>query len=288
MFFAPLQPWDKDTRCGGCDIKRMRKLNYSEHGAGNKINPEDHLPNDLDPHVLELTEHLQQAVQKQEAAEKELDSMLYHISHDLRAPLRGIDGYSQALLEDYGERLDEMGKAYLLYIRESSARLSQIIDGILILSRIIRADLEITTVDLSAMATEIARELKQKEPDRNVEIVITPGMITKADPRLARLLLQCLLDNAFKFTAPRPITYIEFGCNIEQDQTTYYIRDNGVGFETTYQEQLFQPFQRLHGQREFEGVGLGLANVKQIIQRHNGRVWANGAVGEGATIYFKL
>ena len=238
--------------------------------------------------VAELEEQLRLESGRAAAAENELDEILHFISHDLRAPLRGIDGYSRALLEDYNTQLDQMGKAYLQYICESSSRLNQLIEGLLKYSRIIRHPLEIGSVDLSEMAAEISQDLRTKQPERVVEFNITPGLAAEADVEMAYILLKCLLDNAFKFTAKHPSAQIEFGKTEANGQPVFYIRDNGAGFDMAYQNQLSLPFQRLHGQHEFEGLGLGLATAKRIIQRHHGRIWGAGALEKGATFYFVI
>ncbi len=243
---------------------------------------------ELQSRVAQLEEQLRQETSRAAAAGDELDSMLHYISHDLRAPLRGIDGYSRALLEDYNAHLDEMGKAYLQYICESSSRLNQLIEGLLRYSRILRRELEIGPVDLSEMAAEISQDLRTKQPERIVEFSITPGMFADADVEMTYTLLKCLLDNAVKFTSRRTSAHIKFGKKEENGQQVYFVRDDGVGFDMAYQNQLFLPFQRLHGQYEFEGLGLGLATAQRIIQRHNGRIWGEGAVEKGATFYFVI
>jgi light-regulated signal transduction histidine kinase (bacteriophytochrome) len=241
---------------------------------------------ELQNRVAQLEEQLRLEASRTAAAESELSSLLHYISHDLRAPLRGIDGYSRALMEEYDARLDEMGKAYLQYIFESSSRLNQLIDGLLRYSRIIRHELEISLVDLSEMAVEISQDLKTKQPQRVVEFSLTPGLVADADVEMTYILLKSLLENAFKFTSKHPSAHIEFGKIEQNGQPVFYVRDDGIGFDMAYQEQLFQPFQRLHGQHEFEGIGLGLATALRIIQQHHGRIWGEGALEKGATFYF--
>jgi light-regulated signal transduction histidine kinase (bacteriophytochrome) len=243
---------------------------------------------DLPSRVLQLEEQLRLETGRAAAAENELDAMLHYISHDLRAPLRGIDGYSRALLDEYDAHLDEMGKAYLQYICDSSSRLNQLIEGLLKYSRIIRHELEVSSVDLSEMATEISQDLLSKQPERVVQFSITPGLVVEADVEMAYMLLKILLDNAFKFTAKHPSARIEFGTSEQGGRAVFFVRDDGAGFEMAYQDQLFQPFQRLHGQHEFEGLGLGLATAQRIIQRLKGRIWGEGAVESGATFYFQI
>jgi light-regulated signal transduction histidine kinase (bacteriophytochrome) len=243
---------------------------------------------ELQSRVAQLEEQLQQESSRAMAAETELDAMLHYISHDLRAPLRGIDGYGRALIEDYEDKLDEVGRAYLQYISESSSRLNQLIEGLLKYSRIIRHELEIVSVDLSEMGTEICQDLKAKQPGRVVEFSITPGMVTDADVEMAYILIKNLLENAFKFTSKHPSVHIEFGKTKQNSQPVFFVRDDGVGFDMAYQKQLFQPFQRLHGPHEFEGLGLGLATALRIIQRHHGRIWGEGVLEKGATFYFVI
>lgn len=243
---------------------------------------------ELQNRVVQLEEQLRQELGRAAAAENELDSMLHYISHDLRAPLRGIDGYSRALLEDYDAQLDEMGKAYLQYICESSSRLNQLIEGLLRYSRVIRRELEICSVDLSEMAIEVSQDLQTKQPERVVEFRITSGIFADADVEMTYILLKNLLENAFKFTSKHPTARIEFGKTEENGKPVFFVGDDGVGFDMAYQKQLFLPFQRLHGQHEFEGLGLGLATAQRIVQRHNGRIWGEGALEQGATFYFVL
>jgi light-regulated signal transduction histidine kinase (bacteriophytochrome) len=242
----------------------------------------------LQSRVAQLEAQARQDASRAQAAENELDSMLHYISHDLRAPLRGIDGYSRALLDEYDASLDEMGKAYLQFICESSARLNQLIEGLLRFSRMIRREIELSSVDLSEMATEICRDLRTKRPDRSVEFNVRPGMTANADIEMMYILLRSLLENAYKFTSRHTSAVIEFGKQAECEPPVYFVRDDGVGFDMAYQEQLFQPFQRLHGQHEYEGLGLGLATAQRIVQRHKGRIWGEGNIEKGATFYFTL
>jgi PAS domain S-box-containing protein len=236
----------------------------------------------------ELEERIRERTAQLEAANKELEAFSYSVSHDLRAPLRAIDGYSQVLLEDYESVLDDMGKAYLQYVRQSSHHMSELINDLLRLSRIMRSELNRKPVDLSAMATEIADDLQKVSPDRQVQFIISPEMIVEADENLIQIAIQNLLNNAWKFTSRHPTARIEVG-TIEQDgERVYFVSDDGAGFNMAYSEKLFAPFQRLHGAHEFEGTGIGLATVQRIIKRHNGRVWGEGAVEEGAKFYFTL
>lgn len=221
-------------------------------------------------------------------ANKELESFSYSVSHDLRAPLRSIDGFSQVLLEDYADHLDEEGKDNLQRVRKAAKTMGQLIDALLALSRVSRTELRADRVDLSALAATIAAELRESQPDRQAEFVIAPGLLVTGDQTLLRAALGNLLGNAWKYTQPRVVTRIEFGCFDRENDTVYFVRDNGVGFDMTYVGKLFGAFQRLHRQSEFGGTGIGLATVQRIIHRHGGRAWAEGEVDQGATFYFTL
>jgi PAS domain S-box-containing protein len=222
-------------------------------------------------------------------ANRNLESFTYSVSHDLRAPLRALSGFSEALLEDYGDVLDEQGQEYAQRIRAASEQMATLIDDLLHLSRVARAELHLRSVDLGAEAARVAEELQRNEPDRNVHFVIQRPVWAQADRTLIRTVLQNLLGNAWKFTSGRDDASIEFGTRPAGDAAICcYVRDNGAGFDPQYVGKLFTPFQRLHTTREFPGTGVGLASVRQIVERHGGRAWAEGAVGEGATFYFTL
>jgi signal transduction histidine kinase len=221
-----------------------------------------------------------------EGANKELEAFSYSVSHDLRAPLRSIEGFAQILLDDYAARLDAEARGYLERVRAASRRMALLIDDLLDLSRVSRSVLRRQTVDLSAVAREVAAELQRSQPGREVRFVIADGLRASGDARLLKIALENLLGNAFKFTEKQPHAIVEFGA--AGDRQTYYVRDNGVGFDMAYATKLFGAFQRLHGTEDFEGTGIGLATVQRIVQRHGGRVWAEGEVGEGATFFFTL
>ena len=223
-----------------------------------------------------------------EAANAELDAFAYSVSHDLRAPLRSIDGFSQALLEDYAGKLDAAAQQYLQRVRANSQHMAMLIDDLLKLSRVTRAEIRREPIDLSDLAQSIAADLQRSDPKRQVEFVITSGLEISGDPRLFRLVLENLLGNAWKYTAKHPRARIEFGVTQHDARPAYYVRDDGAGFDMTYADKLFGAFQRLHAPGEFEGTGVGLATVRRIIGRHGGRVWAEGAVERGATFYFTL
>jgi signal transduction histidine kinase len=238
--------------------------------------------------ALELAEARAELVRDLEHKNRELESFSYAVSHDLRAPLRRIDSFTRAVLESQAERLDEPGRRFLSRVREASQHMSQLIDDVLYLSRVTRADLREQEVDLSALASLILRRFQESEPARSVELKIRPSVVVTGDGQLLRIALENLLDNAWKFTANQPVARIEFGLTQVAGEPTYYIRDNGAGFDMTYADRLFGPFQRLHPQDEFPGSGIGLATVQRIIHRHGGRVWAEGLVGQGATFQFTL
>jgi light-regulated signal transduction histidine kinase (bacteriophytochrome) len=224
-----------------------------------------------------------------EAANRELETFSYSVSHDLRAPLRGIDGFSQALLEDYGNSLDAQVQDYLQRIRGATKRMADLIEALLELSRVTRAELQREPLDLSLMGETITEELRRRDPGRAAELVIAPLLSAEGDVRLLRIVMVNLLANAWKFTAKQPQARIEFGAQPLQDGSrAFFVRDNGAGFDMTYADKLFGAFQRLHSVSEFPGTGIGLATVQRIIRRHGGRVWAEGEVGRGATFYFTL
>ncbi|MBN1315869.1 MAG: PAS domain S-box protein [Anaerolineales bacterium] len=234
-----------------------------------------------------------------EAANKELEAFAYSVSHDLRAPLRSIDGFSEAFLEDYGYAVDEQGKDYLRRVRAGAQRMAELIDDLLKLSRITRWEIQRRKVDLSALALEIIEHLKESEPNREINVMIEEGLVGEGDERLLRIVLENLLGNAWKFSRGTADARIEFGkklnrelekrnAELPNDVMVYFVRDTGVGFDMAYAKKLFGAFQRLHSITEFEGTGIGLATVQRAIHRHGGRVWADGQVGIGATFYFTL
>ncbi|MFH7320459.1 ATP-binding protein [Desulfurivibrio sp. D14AmB] len=228
------------------------------------------------------------AEQEMAATNRELDAFAYSISHDLRAPLRGIDGFSLALQEDYEEKLDAEGKDYIRRIRSGCVRMGLLIDDMLQLSRLSRSEIKRGRVDLSALAGEITAELRKSAPERQVLFNIEPGVTVEADPVLLRAVLENLLSNAWKFTAKITTPEISFGRIMEDGEQICFVRDNGAGFDMTYADKLFTPFQRLHTVREFEGTGIGLATVQRIIHRHGGRIWAESQVNKGAVFYFTV
>ncbi len=243
--------------------------------------------------VRELTTQLEARVAQRtaelERANKNLEAFTYSVSHDLRAPLRAMSGYAEALQEDYADKLDTEGRGYADRIQAAAERMSALIDDLLDLSRVSRAGISLGLVDLSEEAARLADDLRTRDADRRVSLVIEADITVTADRVLIRSVLQNLLENAWKFTAHQPEATIEFGTATADDaQICYYVRDNGAGFDQAYQDKLFQPFQRLHAAADFPGTGVGLASVQRIIERHGGRVWAEGAVDQGATFYFTL
>ncbi|HEX2180736.1 MAG TPA: CHASE domain-containing protein, partial [Rubrobacteraceae bacterium] len=232
---------------------------------------------------------LEETNRELEGANRELEAFSYSVSHDLRAPLRTIDGFSRILLEDYADRLDEEGEDYLGRVRAASRHMDTLIEDLLDLSRVSRGPLRREVIDLSAMARGIVRKLKGAQPERRVRFVAEEGVVAFGDANLLAVALGNLLGNAFKFTQKEAEATIEFGA-VTQDggDVAYYVRDDGAGFDMAYADKLFGAFQRLHGPDEFEGTGIGLATVARIVHRHGGRVWAEGEVGEGATFYFTL
>jgi signal transduction histidine kinase len=223
-----------------------------------------------------------------EMANEELETFSYTVSHDLRAPVRSMNGFCKALLEDYGDNLNDTARDYLRRIHTGSVRMGQLIDDLLNLSRVSRGELEHERVDLSAVAHAVIAELQETDPARNVAVEIAPGLIVQADPPLIRIALANLLGNAWKFTAKNPDARIEFGVTESQGKPEHYVRDNGVGFDMARAHKLFAPFQRLHSITEFEGTGIGLATVSRIFERHGGKVWIESALGHGTTVRFTL
>ena len=222
------------------------------------------------------------------AANKELEAFSYSVSHDLRAPLRAIDGFSQALLEDYHGRLDEEGKGYLARVRQASQRMGRLIDDLLRLSRVSRAQIRHQAIDLSAMARSVAAELTSPDSNRPVNLSIAQGVTAHGDPELVRIVMENLFSNAYKFTRKNPTAAIGFGFTVRGDKQAYYVSDNGEGFDMQFAGKLFGAFQRLHSAAEYEGTGIGLATAQRIIQKHGGTIWAEARPGEGATFYFTL
>jgi len=245
-------------------------------------------------HILneELEQRVLQRTAQLEAANQELEAFSYSVSHDLAAPLRSITGFSEILLENHADQLDDNGRDYLQRVCAATQRMEQLINDMLNLSRVTRAEMRCEAVDLSAPARLVAAELRQTAPERQVDFVIADGIAANGDARLLRVVLENLFGNAWKFTGKHPTARIEFGV-LYPNRTTggppiYFVRDDGAGFDIAFANKMFGVFQRLHDASEFEGTGIGLASVQRIINRHGGRVWAEGAVEQGATFYFTL
>lgn len=244
----------------------------------------DELNRELEARNAELL----RAKEVTEEASKELEAFSYSVSHDLRAPLRSVDGFSRALLEDYADRLDDQGQKYLRYVRESANEMAALIDDLLALSRVARTELLSEPVSLSAIAHRVIGRLQYQAPHPHAELFIRDGLFAQGDRRLLTVLLENLLGNAWKFAGKRDRPRIELGAESEPPHTIYFVRDNGAGFDMAEADKLFQPFARLHAASEFEGTGIGLATVHRIVRRHGGRVWGEGEVDRGATFYFTL
>jgi len=236
----------------------------------------------------DLAEARAELIAELERKNRELEAFSYSVSHDLRAPLRSIDGFSQALLEDQLERLDARGQRHLRQVRKSAQRMAELIDDLLELSRVGRGELHRIPSDLSTLAREVVAELQRREPERELEVVIAPGLLAQVDARLLRIVFENLIGNAWKFTRKVQLARIEVGQVPTLEGPAFFVRDNGAGFAMSYADKLFRPFQRLHTEEEFPGTGIGLATIQRIVDRHGGRAWAEGEVSRGATFYFTL
>jgi len=231
---------------------------------------------------------IQQTTAQLEASNRELEAFAYSVSHDLRAPLRAIDGFSNALMEDYADKFDEDGRDYFERIRRNIQRMGMLIDDLLRLSRVSRSEMQYSKVNLSALAQEQIHDLRESDPQRQVEVVIAPDLCVTADVTLMRVIISNLIQNAWKFTSHHATARIEFGVIQQEGELIYFVRDDGAGFDMNYTKMLFGVFQRLHNTNEFPGTGIGLATVQRVVHRHGGRVWAEGEVEKGATIYFTV
>ncbi len=235
-----------------------------------------------------LEETVKQRTNELTASNRELEAFSYSVSHDLRAPLRAIDGFSQALIEDYGDKLDGTATMYLQRVRGRAQKMGTLIDDLLQLSRVTRLEMKYVRIDLSALAGKIMHGLKSDDPQRDAEIFIAPNLTATGDAGLIQIMLHNLLGNAWKYTGRKDRAIIEFGSLAQDDEQVYFIRDNGSGFDMRYVSKLFGAFQRLHTEDEFPGTGIGLATVQRIVNRHGGRIWAEGTVDEGSCFYFVL
>ncbi len=233
-----------------------------------------------------LEERVRQRTVELETTNRELEAFSYSVSHDLRAPLRTIDGFSLALEEDYAEAVDAVGKDYIKRVRSGVQRMGELIDALLQLSRITRATITREPFDLSALATAVVAELQVQNPGQQIVFHVEPDLTADADPKLLQVALENLLNNAVKFSSKVPESIVEFGWDAEK--SAWFVRDNGAGFDMYYAEKLFNAFNRLHGDKDFKGSGIGLATVARVIRRHHGRIWADSVVGHGATFWFTL
>ena len=236
----------------------------------------------------ELENRVIQRTMQLENANKELEAFSYSVSHDLRAPLRGIDGFANILVKEYHEKLDDQGKDYLQRIRKASQKMGFLIEDMLKLSRINRVEFSLGECNLSEVALSVSKELHEASPERQIDFIIEENMKVHGDQNLLTIVLQNLIGNAIKYTKYQSRTKIEVGSMMREGKTVYFVRDNGVGFDMKYVDKLFGAFQRLHPVEEFEGTGIGLATVQRIIHRHGGAVWAEGEINKGAAFYFSL
>ncbi|HEV8314047.1 MAG TPA: ATP-binding protein [Burkholderiaceae bacterium] len=273
-------------------------LAQAERGAADLQRANERLLSEIEEHLrardevgslnATLEQRVAERTQQLEMSNKELQSFSYSVSHDLRTPLRAIEGFSSALLRSHASQLDARGQDYLQRVRAATQRMSLLIDDLLSLARTARAEMKRREVDLSDLAQKSARELQEAHPERQVEFVIHPDLKADADPQLMRVVLDNLLGNAAKFSGKKPDARVEFGHTLHNGSDTFFVRDNGVGFDMNYAGKLFGVFQRLHSSAEFEGTGIGLANVHRVIARHGGTIWADSEPGRGATFFFTL
>jgi signal transduction histidine kinase len=269
--------WAATHRTTDDELKLLEALANSTSVALENV----HLFAELEARVRARTAQL-------EAANRELEAFSYSVSHDLRAPLRTIDGFSRALEQDLGDRLDGETLDHLARIRSAAARMNTLIDDMLVLAQVSRGQLRDERVDLSEMARAIVVDLSAQARPRQVDVAIAGDLVARGDPPLLRAVLENLLGNAFKFTARESEARVEMGASAGAGERVFYVRDNGAGFDMQYAEKLFAPFQRLHSPRDYPGTGVGLATVQRIVRRHGGRVWAQGEPGRGATFSFTL
>jgi signal transduction histidine kinase len=291
-----LAPWRREALVGGAAAilvaalmlalgvvldRHLRRRDESMAAQEQSEQAIQSLHDQLERRVAERTAELS-------AANRELESFAYSVSHDLRAPLRSIDGFSRILLEEYAGRLDPAVTGHLSRVRKAAQSMGQLIDDLLSLSRVTRSEVRHIRTDMSGIARTIIDELRAEAPERELDARIEPGIVCVADPNLLHIALYNLLANAWKFTSTRERASIELGALLRRGETVYYVRDNGVGFDMNYAGKLFGAFQRIHSTREFEGTGIGLATVRRIVERHGGAVWAEAEVNQGATFYFTL
>jgi signal transduction histidine kinase len=270
--------------------RRTDALEGSKHTLEREVEERRRAEGEIHRLNAELEKRVTERTAELQSANRELEAFSFSVSHDLRGPLRAIDGFSEALLEDFGDKVTDDMRSFLMRIRSATLRMGQLIEDLLNLARISRVDMQRQTVDMSAMVRQIVGELQQREPDkaRKVEVSIWDGVTVNGDGRLLRVVLENLLGNAWKFTSRTPTAQIEFGMMKEPDRTVLFVRDNGAGFDMAHVDKLFGAFQRLHGVTEFPGTGIGLSIVQRVIQRHRGRIWCHAEPGKGAVFYFTV
>jgi len=268
--------------------RRTAELESSNAMLAREIDERKHAQGEVLRLNAVLEDRVHERTAQLESANRELEAFSYSVSHDLRAPLRSIDGFGQALVEDFPEHLPDGARSYLDRIRTSTVRMGQLIEGLLNLARVSRRPLERNPVDLSKMAKQAVSELQQREPERSVEVSVWDGMQAEGDAQLLSIVLENLIGNAWKFTSKKDKPRVEIGALKDRGHATFYVRDNGAGFDMTYADKLFGAFQRLHAASDYAGTGIGLATVQRIIHLHGGRIWAEGETGKGAVFYFTL
>jgi signal transduction histidine kinase len=269
-------------------LERTMKLSVTNEELLAQIEERKRTEQELETYKRRLEELVEERTSELTSANKELESFIYSVSHDLRGPLRAIYGFSEIMMKDIADNLDQKGKRYLSRIHNGTEKMSRLVDDLLNLSKISRQEIRRREVNVSAIAASIIAELREAHPGRIVEVDIKVGLTVFADPGLIEILLSNLLGNAWKFTEKTEHARIEFGTVERDSKIIYYVRDNGAGFDHKYEGKMFLPFHRLHSEAEFEGTGIGLAIVDRIIGRHGGKVWAEGIEGKGATVYFSL
>jgi signal transduction histidine kinase len=277
--------WARPHRARNEEVELLQALADSTSVAIESVE----LLNGLEQKLTERTSELHRRSGELDVLNRELEAFSYSVAHDLRSPLISIDGFSQVLLESYGEKLDDTGRSHLERITGSARRMHRLINDLLELSKVVRAPMHSMTTDLSRVANDVVRSFEESAPDRNVSVVVADGMTVDGDPALLRIALENLLSNAWKFTSRTPNARIEFGSRIDRSgRRAYFVRDNGAGFDPRHAANLFSPFRRLHAESQFPGSGIGLATVQRIVHRHSGEIWAEAAVERGACFYFTL